>query len=361
MAESFADLLEGVDEACRPPERAWSIHFKMEQDFNPDALNTIARSITVIALHLLKDGFDLSRLDGIIIAEDYPKALRELDRGFQPSRALTHTQTSFGSGVAMAVPVIRDDKYMAHIVFDVRGVVMFIAESQSEQAISRYLVAHEMGHVHDLAMQCTGMPSLMPTDPIEGELEGYLISVARACWDEYIACIVSAPYNPAEVESRERVLVDCVAGLQKDINLTKIDFVKTGDVGTAWPSCAILAGDALKFAAYLIGHLEGANQKLEEHAPEAASVIRGSFFERHFSALEEALRTMMQSYGKWGDFSSFQPVKDVALAFLRSLGVRPRPMADGSLWVDIDYPADLTALDVLRLRMQGAWEANSRA
>src|ERR1700728_2515316 len=57
---------------------------------------------------------DLEHLDGITVADDYPAALRDLDRGFEATRPLTPT-TENATGVAMTPAVLRDGVLKSHI------------------------------------------------------------------------------------------------------------------------------------------------------------------------------------------------------------------------------------------------------
>ena len=362
MPESHEATPEiSIDEACHPPERVWSIQFKLQQQFPPEALQKIAEGVTAIVIYMLQNGFDLSRLDGFTVAEEYGAALAEVERGFTPTRELSFTCDEFATGVAMAVPVMRDGCHMAHVVFHLHALAGFCSEDDESIGLSQYMVAHELGHVHDVAVSRRCMPWFGPGYAIEGQLEGYLLTTAIACWEEYIACRISGHINPLQVEALERVFVDRLNALTPRVTELRTDFVRTKDVGPAWQEAAILAGNVLKHAAYLVGHIEGAAQDISESAPEAMTAIEAASFRPHMDALRAALETMRQTYGAWSDLSAYEPLKAVILAFIRSLGFDPTPQSDGGLWVVIQYPDQLTALDVMRLKMEGALGRARRA
>ena len=60
---------------------------------------------------------NLERLDGFTVADDYPQALLELDRGYESSNRLTPTD-EHAIGVAMTPAVIRDGTIKNHILIN---------------------------------------------------------------------------------------------------------------------------------------------------------------------------------------------------------------------------------------------------
>ncbi|NUJ81753.1 hypothetical protein HUN39_17325 [Methylocystis sp. FS] len=74
---------------------------------------------------------DLERLDGVTIANDYPAALRQLDRGFTASHELTPTASELVTGVAMTPSVRRDGVVKAHMVL-MAGVIFPLEDEQHE-------------------------------------------------------------------------------------------------------------------------------------------------------------------------------------------------------------------------------------
>jgi hypothetical protein len=63
---------------------------------------------------------NLEGLEAITIADDYAGAAANVERGFETFQALTPTNDEFGTGLAMAVPVIRAGCLKTHIVLDSR-------------------------------------------------------------------------------------------------------------------------------------------------------------------------------------------------------------------------------------------------
>ncbi|WP_316235302.1 MULTISPECIES: hypothetical protein [unclassified Bradyrhizobium] len=89
---------------------------------------------------------DLTALDGITIAFDYPQALLDLDRGYETKHKLTPSE-GIVLGVAMTPAVIRDGKIKSHMLFNA-GVLLPLEDEQNEfyeQAL--HTLAHECAHV----------------------------------------------------------------------------------------------------------------------------------------------------------------------------------------------------------------------
>jgi hypothetical protein len=66
-------------------------------------------------------------------------------------------------------------------------------ENEAARRETIYVLAHECGHVHDLEMQTAAFPDSMLKLKLPYR-DGVLLGIAMACWDEYIACLLSASF-----------------------------------------------------------------------------------------------------------------------------------------------------------------------
>ena len=90
--------------------------------------------------------FDLSRLDGVTVAEDYAQALAQLDRGRETSETLTASSGSV-VGVGMTPAVLRDGLLKSHIVLNANHVWAIQDATLEGFQLAVHLVAHECAHV----------------------------------------------------------------------------------------------------------------------------------------------------------------------------------------------------------------------
>src|ERR1700694_1707268 len=84
---------------------------------------------------------NLEGLDGVTIAFDYPKALAELDRGYETTFVLKPS-SEFAQGVAMAPAVKRDGVIKTHIAFDGNVFIHFMNTEDEYWDWMHYQLAH---------------------------------------------------------------------------------------------------------------------------------------------------------------------------------------------------------------------------
>ena len=137
---------------------------------------------------------NLEGLEAVTIADDYTGALAQVERGFETTRTLTPSNDEFGTGLAMSVPVFRDGRLKTHIVLH-SGISRALLQPDCEvykEAI--YTLAHEAAHAHDHLMESRAVPGLYGTR-IYDHRDRRLFTLAHMCWNEYIACRLSAAWG----------------------------------------------------------------------------------------------------------------------------------------------------------------------
>src|ERR1035438_9556181 len=111
-----------------------------------------ARKVGETVLFFLKVFGAFLQLDGlevVTVADDYNAALAKIERGFETNAPLTPTNDEFGTGTAMAVPVLRNGAIKTHIVM-YSGLARALTLPDHElYPLSVHLLAHETAHAHD--------------------------------------------------------------------------------------------------------------------------------------------------------------------------------------------------------------------
>jgi hypothetical protein len=97
-------------------------------------------------------------------------------------------------------------------------------------------------------------------------------------------------------------------------------------------------GAVLKYAAYLLGHLDGLELSIEKDAPKANELInRKKYFTSIFEDLVACLRSVWATYGQWSGLQVFDPLKDVADKLLRVGGIEIEERPDGGAHVNVPF------------------------
>lgn len=224
-------------------------------------------------LRILGAFFSLKRLDGVTVAYDYDQALAELDKGFGSQKLSTATRNEFAVGIAMAVPVLRNGEPRSHLVINA-GVVEALKDDENpNHDIAFGVLAHEAAHVHDLEMQDVAFPGVLLLKQVAYR-EGVLLGLATLCWEEYIASRLSASFQHSQqLEWFETTLCAALQDVRERGNKHIREYRLHSDIGKLMEQIQVEYGAVLKYSAYLLGHVAGADLSFASAAPKAASLI----------------------------------------------------------------------------------------
>ena len=270
--------------------------------------NAMAAAMSPLAAFMSRI-VSLEGLDGITIATDYRQALTELDRGVETTSTNEPTAEAFGTGVAMSNGVVRDGRMKTHVTFEAGIIDCLIGEDEGLRELSVHTFMHELGHVaeHTLDHNRFGSTMLEPmADPYEFEL--YRLS--HACWSEYYASRVSAPWGEHAMDGLRELLRGSIGQLVER-------------AGTARSGIGILAGrlnDAvameimdqvskmMKFAGYVIGHARGAATEPIETGSAEDTMLEELGLRIWFDELAEKLHAIYEARHDWEALSVFHPL-----------------------------------------------------
>lgn len=302
-----------------------------------------AREVGGVLLGLLRvfgTFLNLEKLIAVTVAFNYDQALAEIHHGFPSNKKLTKTQDDFATGVAMAATVLQDGKPFSHLVINAAVVYPLREESEGADAkLAMYVLAHEAAHIHDLAMQERAFPGLYGTR-VSDYKEGILFGVAHQCWEEYIACRLSAHFGdePERIRHFEDPFCASLESARDRGNAAIIAYRTHADVGKLVSELVDIHGRLLVFGAYLLGHLDGLDKNLQEAAPRASELIqKADYFRPLFLRLGSELKAINAEYGKWTSLDVFDNIKRVVEELLNSAGISFAKLPTGSYWIDVPF------------------------
>jgi hypothetical protein len=236
----------------------------------------------------------------------------------------------------MAPTVLVDGVPRTHLTISAGALVPLLDDESPDYGLARYILAHECGHVHDLAMQDRAFPDVILQSHLS-QKEGILQGIAGACWSEYAACRLSARWAAAgQTVLLESTFCSHLEGLRARGKTALLEYQTDKNVGKLLDYIRGQYGNAMKYASYLLGHLDGLGQQLDESAPKAADIIkRKLFFKSVFGRLESCLHSLWESYGEWAGFHVFGLLQDVSEEMLKVAGLRLETMPDERLYVHV--------------------------
>lgn len=289
-----------------------------------------------------KLGFDLTRLEEIVVADDYPAALAAVDRGFQAAAPATRTETEHATGVAMALPVRRDDGVASVLLMDAKVASGLLSDDDDTFDMIAGMIAHELAHVHDQKVKVDAMPDVFLAYRPDA-VDSVLNAMAEKAWSEYYACRATASLNPAQIGWHVDTLHNALRSSTETIVRETLESRLHADIGRLWPLAFRHADHIMQMAAYVLGTMDALG--LDDGAlPEPLrDLMEETGFRHTWEEMRAALRGMHATHPDWREarFEVYRPLMDAADMHLSRLGF-DISLENGNLYIDIPLRPETT-------------------
>src|SRR5664280_1541449 len=335
---------KAIDEFARRPSTMPPIGV----DLIGYATEEFARSVGDVIngwLHLFGKILNLKRLNQVVVSYNYNEALAGVNQGASVSGPLKPTNDEIAVGIAMTPTVLRDGEAMSVMVLNAVCMEILVVAETPENAVLReqmiYILAHECGHVHDLDVRATSMPDIILKQRLSFR-DGILFGIASRCWDEYIACRLSAFIA---MESALRPLEDTFCSAleraRDRANAAIRQYRMHADVSGVTKEVSDIYERVMVYAAYMVGHIDGIEGEVTALVPKAMDALeRQPYLKPFFSRLCDELRAMHGTYGQWRGLEIYEPLKQLADDLLKAGGIDIQPRADDGAYVHVPFSAE---------------------
>lgn len=315
---SEAEISAFLDKSTFPTDVDFSIDGRFESQEQIEELGQTA----LLFFRLFGVSLNLKGLEAVTIADDYNGAISRIERGFGNAPALTPTEDGFGSGAAMAVPVLRDGKLKTRIVFDADVVRALISPENKRYGLSIHTMAHEAGHAHDHEIQSRNLPGVYGSC-IPDYKDGRLFLLAHKCWCEYIASHLSSPWGTDDYCKGYSDMLCSMLSTARERGNTALDrYSSHNDILKVEREVIDAYGLLLDRASYLVGHVHGLEKTVEELASEFFKLTNETaWFKPIFERYEANVRALHESYGAWSGLEAFEPLKKTFESLLNAGGM----------------------------------------
>jgi hypothetical protein len=307
--------------------------------------------ITNAYLQMLGKTLNLKRLLRVIVAFDYRETLAGIDRGTSVAKPLTATNDELAVGIAMTPTVIHEGEARSVIVLNAGYMIRLThndsAETEALRADIVYTLAHECGHVHDLNVRATNLPGTILKAVHRSFRDDVLFPIAYGCWDEYIACFLSAHFGiDSTLRGYEETFVASLERAKDRADAAIRQYRMHADIKRVVQEVSEEYRRLMVYAAYLIGHVEGLEGNLDEMAPKAVDAMeRHNYFKPFFEEIRSTLMAMHDICGEWKGLEAYDPLKEIAYRLLKVGGLDIQDRPDGLGRVDIPFsPATIPSL-----------------
>lgn len=282
---------------------------------------------------LLSRCYDLSSLDGVTVAHDYPEALASLDRGYATDFVL-RPSNGHAVGIAMTPKVLRDGLLKSHIVFNA-GVVEPMAKPKgTDFHLALHVIAHECAHVEITQRFDQAFPGVLLQKRFPDPRIAYRWQVITACWEEYAATLFSATMGENPIDGYEETLLKHLQEARPAADLEIHLYREHGNVDRVYGAVYVIYGELMKYSAYFLGTLVGQQRNVAERA-ELMCILQGHWFEPYFDRLKSALKAIYAGYGRWTEPAVFEAIGDIADEVVSAGGIQYRYLPNGSLFLSI--------------------------
>lgn len=304
---------------------------------NEEAARTFGKRLGFVIEELSRH-VDLSTLDGVSVALDYPRALAELDRGrgdLQPLAAST-AEADGVIGAAMAPSVLRDGKIKTHLVFHV-GLISGLSLDDvraEEWQFGMHALAHECAHVEVTAATDHAFPGTILQERFDDHLRARRWEVINAAWDEYGATRISAGFGMDPTEGYIDIFVQSLLDARQSAHDAITAYRTHSDVDRVLAEVIGAYGNLVKFAGYLLGTLDGRGGSIEDY-PVLRESLKGHWFAERFERLHHIFRTLWGRWGEWESRNEFEPLADIFIEIMEEGGVFLAQAEGGGMRVDI--------------------------
>jgi len=288
----------------------------------PEIRAAIGAALEQSLSKLARLGMDLRALDGITIAHDCAAAataLQSIPEGLVP---LERTDPPDTMEMGRTVPVRRNEELRFHIVLRAGLGLMLLSPEKSLQEAAYACIAHEAAHVQHEATLYKTFPDVYTCLLECGPRSRQTFLNALDVWSEYAACRSAALFRDAALEDFEgqfcRALETCSSACRDRI----ATFRRDGNAPLVFREIQQLFGDVFICAGYFLGHLDGLELTIEDHAPRLAALLQKyPDGEALIVRLRRVLHELWLTEYAWRSVEVFAPVYDLICSMMALEGL----------------------------------------
>lgn len=268
---------------------------------------------------------ELADLDGITFAQDYAKALVELDRGFATHRPLAATDVPHAQGIAMTPTVIREGKIRFRIVAAAWVGIGLLEDDEALRTQAIYTLCHEAAHVHHESKWYQAFPDKHGTPIAEPGKISILLSAMFSAFSEYAVCRTTATIRPESVSDYETGFIGAIDHTFSVRTERMRAYLLSRNHQRVLDEMSALFGELVKLSSYLLGHLDGLEAEMKERAVTAYGCLQQHpALQAVLEDIHEELKILWETEGKWSGFEAFYPLHECAIRLIASYSVTLR-------------------------------------
>jgi hypothetical protein len=312
-----------------------------------DAAAALSEIVHAVVQELSRN-IPLLSLDGIVFADDYAAAVRNIDRG-DPSLGTDSAQSrEYGRGVAKPVKVIRNGVPKIQLVIDASIAVELLSGDHDHQQGALHILVNMLASIAHSDLHEIKLPSLTPAPP--NEVVRFLYRWISKAPGNYFSARESAFIDPSAGERLATLVVDSLASARQSIENARLQYRIDNDLDCLLTKAMPPISYVLEHAAEWLGHRDGLPD--QDDFPGAKLPTKLEALELHHW-LELFGRDLRELYS---DGEHFTTDRLFALSghverLLWTVQMFPWPMDDGSLYVSVPWGEDESQLAAYKAKL----------
>jgi hypothetical protein len=191
----------------------------------------------------------------------------------------------------------------------------------------------------------TSFPGIELTRRYKDFDESFVWESSNACWDEYAASRISAPFGEKQLPLYEETFVTVLQNARERGNVMIRAFRSHGDIGRLMAEIVPVYTQVLTFASYVLGHLAGTGAEVSAAARTKAA-LEGHWFAPRFTELSAELEKLWSRYNAWSKLEEFTTLGIIAKDVMREGGVDIQRRPSGEIYINVPFSADTMPVTV---------------
>lgn len=301
-----------------------------------DAAKRVAATLYSITAELSRL-IPLERLDGFTFANDYPAALKGLDRGCDAGRTIEPSDLPYATSVAMPVTVIRGGIKKAHIVMRDFLAYDLMCDEEDKWRRSLHIVVDQVWYAACLHLTQESSEKLLAANV--GSCALFLYSHVEEAWSGYFSARISAAFYPEAESGYRDLLISALDAASADIPNARYDYRFHGNLDGLLELVSPRIRDILRFCGRVLGHNDGLGKGLLEDR-ELAQKLEEIGLLNWWILFDAELSELFSRQGRWANFEDFLHLNRHAERLLWHFGFIPWETDNGEVRVEVPIGTD---------------------
>lgn len=342
-AVSQIETQDGVNAIEPGPPFSYSISFI--GCATQETAEKIAQAIRVVFDSLSRE-VSLDRVESITYADDYGKALADLDRGFDTTKTLTPTDSEYGTGVAMAPLVLREGRIRCCIVIrGWLGTSLLASPHEDVFLLSIHILSSMLARAGFVGLVDEAMPGLLLNLP-DDHLDRLVLSHVYEACSSYFAARITANIQPESKARYCELLRAALHNADEVIVRLRLEYRRGGDLDALLDNVIPVIGDFLHHAATVLGHFDGLSVSMLAEQSETESLLQGRGLLSWLEVFRRDLELIYDRRGQWSSAKEFLNLGIHVERLLWMYSIFAWRLPEGKLWVKIPLGVDAAALSI---------------